>query len=95
MIKGRNLFGTRGPFVAKKGGEDISDISTKTRPRYSPDINSGKICENHKLRVIINWGGWKSLTKKFEFTQNLDEFERIRAIWENILESFKIIFQIS
>ena len=33
-------------------------------------------------------GGWKSLT------QNLHEFERIRAIWENILESFKIIFQI-
>ena len=34
-------------------------------------------------------------TRKFESTQNLHEFERIRAIWENILESFKIIFQIS
>ena len=33
--------------------------------------------------VIINWGGWKSLTKKFEFTQNLHEFERIRAILAN------------
>ena len=33
----------------------------------------------------------KNLTKKFEFTENLHEFERIRAIWENILESFKII----
>ena len=37
---------------------------------------------------MINWGGWKSLTKKFEFTQNVHEFERIRAIWENIIESF-------
>ena len=27
---------------------------------------------------------WKSLTKKFEFNQNLHEFERIRAIWENV-----------
>ena len=43
----------------------------------------------------MNWGGWKSLTKKVEFTQNLHEFERTRATWENILESSKIIFQIS
>ena len=28
-------------------------------------------------------GGWKSLTKKFELTQNLHEFERIGAILEN------------
>ena len=38
---------------------------------------------------MINWGGWKSLTKNYEFTQNLHEFERIRAIWENISESFQ------
>ena len=40
-----------------------------------------KTFENHKLGGgHNNWGGWKSLTKKFEFTQNLHEFERIRAI---------------
>ena len=33
--------------------------------------------------------------EKFEFTQNQHEFERMRAIWENVIESFKIIFQIS
>ena len=43
---------------------------------------------------MINWGGWKSLTKKFQFTQNLHKFERIRAIWGKISESLKIIFQI-
>ena len=34
-------------------------------------------------------------TKKFEFIQNLHVLERIRAILENILESSKIVFQIS
>ena len=54
-----------------------------------------KILKNHKLGVIMNWGGWESPTKKFEYTQNLHRYERIREIWENISESFKIIFQIS
>ena len=47
--------------------------------------------KNHILGggVIVNRGGWKSLTRKFEFTKNLHEFERITAIWENILESLK------
>ena len=29
------------------------------------------------------------------FIQNMHEFERIRAIWEKLSESSKIIFQIS
>ena len=33
--------------------------------------------ENHFF-VIINWGGWKSLTKKIDFTQHLHKFERVR-----------------
>ena len=44
---------------------------------------------------IINWAGWKSLTKKFEFTQNLHEFEIIRGILEKLTESSYIILQIS
>ena len=47
-----------------------------------------KFLKNRKWGgVIINWGGWKSLTK---YTQNLHEFERIRAIWENYSESSKM-----
>ena len=44
---------------------------------------------------LIVGRGWKSRTKKFEFSKNLPEFERIRAILENFSESSKIIFQIS
>ena len=43
---------------------------------------------------MINWGGWKSLTKEFEFTQNMHEFERIGAIMDTFSENSKIIFQI-
>ena len=42
----------------------------------------------------MNGGGW-NLTNKFEFNQNLHEFERIRAILEKLLEISKIIFRIS
>ena len=43
-----------------------------------------KSLKNYKLGVvIINWGRWKNLTKRFEFTQNLHEFERIRATLKN------------
>ena len=38
-------------------------------------------------------GGIASDEKKLEFTQNLNEFERIRAIWEKFSEIFKIIFK--
>ena len=43
----------------------------------------------------MNWGGWKSLTIKFEFTAHLNELERIIAMLEKLSESSKIIFQIS
>ena len=55
-----------------------------------------QILENSKLGGY-NKLGWveKSWRKSSNLPKNLHEFERIRAIWENILESFKIIFQIS
>ena len=49
----------------------------------------GKYLENHKLGGHNKLGWVKSLMKKFvpKFCMNLKE-ERIRAMWENIKESF-------
>ena len=38
----------------------------------------------------MNRGYWNISEKKFEFTQNLHEFERIRAILEKLSEISKI-----
>ena len=54
----------------------------------------GKFLKNHILRgVVTNRGGWKSLTKRFEFTQNMNEFERIRAIWRTFQKVSKLFFK--
>ena len=37
-------------------------------------------CAGNKASFGLNWGGWESLTKKFEFTENLHEFKRIRVV---------------
>ena len=60
--------------------------------RYSADrnrLNSWEGWEN--FWEIINWG--VIINKKFEYTQNLHEFESIRAIWKTFQKVSKLIFK--
>ena len=58
------------------------DRHTYTRHTPTADLHP------YLVEVIIYSCGWKCTTKEFEFTQNLHEFERIRATWENFSKLF-------
>ena len=74
-------------YIGPQGIVHGTTITVMNAGRKYLGVNdlSGKVCTRTLPTEKVNP----------KFIQNLLEFERIKAIWENVSESFKMIFQIS